>query len=73
MPGEAPLINRRAGDRRSPGRRELDHRALQRAIRGARLDDPVAIALWELEQERHARVEAERVERLRAVALGFTP
>jgi hypothetical protein len=38
-------------DRRNSARRADERIARERAIRLARLDDPVAIALWELEME----------------------
>jgi hypothetical protein len=62
--------DRRGGDRRSPGRRIADHRALERERKRMRLADPVSIALWELEQERAARDTRERVTALRGL-LGF--
>jgi hypothetical protein len=49
---EVAAEDRRDRDRRNSARRADERIARERAIRLARLDDPVAIALWELEMER---------------------
>lgn len=66
-----PIDRRGPGDRRTPGRRLDDAHALERENRLARLDDPAAIAQWEIEWERAAAARARHVSALEALVLGL--
>jgi hypothetical protein len=66
-----PVLDRRQGDRRTPGRRMQDRIAREREQRRLRLADPVALAVWEMQMEATARQDRERLERLRTLARGF--
>ena len=65
------MTDRRKADRRDAGRRLADRIARERAARHSRLEDPAAIAAWELEWERASRARARHLADLQRVALSF--